>query len=356
MEARTLELSKKLDSVKDPVLEIGFSGRLASRELYYLETELASSQRSYYNSVLDDLDQFSDEIQRLWELVGSLKGDYVLNVDGVAVEDIIKGAGNSVGKQRKRRLKSAVANRRLAVHPWVMPQDVPEGEGRADWGEFELCFGSSIERAVSDFLLVHREERYVSFSKKILGLVKEILRDRFEAVLTLGQQKAICEIVYRTVCYEIYRTDPMFWPKREHPMIHAEVPLRSLEIPDGLRPSGDLDSNARECFLASKYCSASRILDTLDFQVDSLSVLGQFERFMAAVHAKLGGGVVAFDDMFSVLLGSFLASSVTTLASTALAVGLLLPADLLSQEIEDTRPYFAAIVSEALPGWDAGSL
>jgi hypothetical protein len=174
-------------------------------------------------------------------------------------------------------------------------------------------------------------------------------------------------LFYRLIVDRVYETVPLFHAHVPYTHKLAEIracEIRSMGLPAELVPKCNETDCVHDVFSHdSQFFSPGQALDTLHFLINPVEIMIQFRNMMVQGHGirlrqKFGREptdaelqmILGFDELFTMMLGSFLASDVVDTPPMGTIVKLLSPRTDLSPLLEYSLVCIEAILME-IEGW-----
>jgi hypothetical protein len=231
-------------------------------------------------------------------------------------------------------------------------------------GEVELArfvFQSPLGEKIDGFIQRSVADGWVQFSAGVPLFCRSLLKD-FQFQNETHEFVAVI-LLFRIIIERIYEKVATFHATslNGETLVRAwDCPIAHVKLPEQLVPECDISHSSRAVFSAiPKFAGPADELATLHFLINPMDILIGFRRMMVKVHANalrehLGREptekdlqmILGFDELFTLLFGSFIASDVVDIAPMTIIVKLLTPRNELSPVLEYSLVCFEAVMLE----------
>jgi hypothetical protein len=383
-------ISTKIESLKlEPLpaflpLQYNKQRNMKCRILYFTATAGHANHRNYYESRREFLEEKRDDLLQIMRLYkrNLVPEDFVFTIN-----DHFYSLEKPIDQNRlaeidrllaySRRLESEIASFSIPLSVSNFPSFVqnlvsktlPHFDEELGWfphmkGEIQLsravCRSKTGQR-VDSFIQKSIDTNWSQFSEAVVFVCRQLAAD---LILPDDTSQAIALMLfYRLIVDRVYETVPLFHAKVEYTNRLAEIrasEIQSMKLPSEFVPRCQGTECVRAVFEGdSQFAGPGRALDTLHFLINPLEVIIQFRNMMVQGHSlrltqKLGREptenelqmILAFDELFTMMLGSFLASDVVDVPPIGTIVKLLSPRGYMTPILEYSLVCIEAILME----------
>lgn len=212
--------------------------------------------------------------------------------------------------------------------------------------------------AIDLFIAQSANANFKDFTKRVVVFLMAMIK---ELKIATDKQSVALLMIYRILMDRIYETNTQYFEASTDvdPIIPISTyPISSFTMPMNMVKISDPNESIRNCFLRDQnYTSAAHIMNFAIFSTNPIDVLYHIHNAMVMIHKAAITNLnnktpteedlkhlLGFDDLFSLLLGTTLASDIPDIQEIGRLMKIFVPYDCMSPQLEYANSNLEAIV------------
>lgn len=232
-------------------------------------------------------------------------------------------------------------------------------ESEISLSRYLFVFHGREGRAIDKFIAQLSSNKFSTFPDRVVDFCMALVPQGLSA--SVQDQSSAILLLYRALMDRIYTTQNIFFkPSVDYERFwkFSSHPVKEFTIPPNMLNSADEDQTIREAFLSDKiFKEASVVLTSSLFHPCTIDTLYSIHSAMILIHEAAITNMVkrqpteedlkqllSFDDLFSLLLGTILASDFPDIEQMQRVLKMFVPHSCLSPQLEYANANLEAII------------